>query len=88
MSTRSRSALRRTRYDEDAKMRLGEVRPMGHDGDPWFALMFIVFVAINEIKRRPGDFLWIWIIASMLGYLAFEYMRAAIRQRRRLNDEE
>ena len=61
---------------------------MGHDGDPWFALIFVFLAAVDAIKRRPGDFLGLWIIASMLGYLAFEYMRATLRQRRRLNGKE
>ena len=61
---------------------------MGHNGDPWFALAFIVFSAIDAVKRRPGDFLWLCIIALMLGYLAFDYIRATMRQqRRRMNDE-
>jgi hypothetical protein len=61
---------------------------MGHNPDPWFVLAFIVFGAIETVKRRPGDFLWLWIIALMFGYLAFEYIRATLRQRRRrLNDK-
>ncbi|CCD85589.1 protein of unknown function [Bradyrhizobium sp. ORS 285] len=59
---------------------------MGHDVDTWFAVMFVVVAAFQAVKRHPGDYVWILIIVLMVGYLAFECLRASRRRRKNEGD--
>jgi hypothetical protein len=56
---------------------------MGHDGGALVGLALILIAAVDAVWRRPGDFLWLFIVGPMLGYVAVELVRAALRQRKR-----
>jgi hypothetical protein len=64
--------------------------PVEHDmmihDDPWLALLFFFYSLVHEIARHPSRFLPALIVVSMLAYIGFEFIRAFLRQRRRLAD--
>ena len=52
------------------------------DIDAWGAFWLLFFAGVAGLKTRVHD-LWFWVIALMLAYLTFEFVRAHVRQRRR-----